>query len=64
MMTVSITINNRPIYCRTVVNRILECGHYICDDGTKIKHNPNDGVIKLAIKALKTIKEVPSGSEK
>lgn len=58
MLTVSILINNKPLFTRTVVNRIKETGHYICDDGTQIKHNPNNGAVKLAIKALKTIKEV------
>lgn len=58
MLTVSIFINNKPIFTRTVVNRIKETGCYICDDGSKIKHNPNNGCVKLAIKALKTIKEV------
>ena len=27
------------------------------DDGTLIKHNPDDGAVKLAIKALTTIHE-------
>jgi len=58
MLTVSISINNNPIYTRMVVNRIKETGYYICDDGSKIKHNPKDGAVKLAIKALKTIKEI------
>ena len=58
MLSVSISINGEPIYTRTVVNRIKEKGGYICDDGTLIKHNPDDGAVELAIKALKTIKEV------
>lgn len=58
MLTVSISINGEPIYTRTVVNRVNETGFYICDDGTKIKHKKSDGAVKLAIKALKTIKEV------
>jgi len=58
MLTVSILINGEPIYTRTVVNRLDEEGAYICDDGTKIKHDPKDGAVKLAIKALKTINEV------
>jgi len=58
MLTVSILINGKPIYTRTVVNRVLETGFYICDDGSKIKHNSDDGAVKLAIKALKTIKEI------
>lgn len=58
MLTVSISVNGEPIYTRTVVNRKKESGVYICDDGSKIKHNMDDGAVALAIKALKTIKEV------
>ncbi len=58
MLTVSIYINERVLYTRTVVNRIEEKGGYECDDGTLIKHDPKDGAVKLAIKALKTIKEI------
>lgn len=58
MLTVSILINGEPIYTRTVVNRIREKGGYESDDGTIIKHDPKDGAVELAIKALRTIKEV------
>lgn len=58
MLTVSILVNGNPIYTRTAVNRISETNSYISDDGSHIKHNPKDGAIKLAIKLLKTIKEV------
>lgn len=58
MLTVSVSINGEPIYTRTVVNRLEEEGAYICDDGSKIAHDPRDGAVRLAIKALKTIKEV------
>ena len=58
MLTVSIFINGSPIYTRTVVNRLEETEHYICDDGSKIKHREADGAVKLAIKALQTIKEI------
>jgi hypothetical protein len=58
MLSVSIFINGRPIYTRSVVNRRREKGVYICDDGTEIKHDPKDGAVKLAIKALKTMKEI------
>ncbi len=53
MMTVSILINGEPLYTRSVVNRIRTKKGYVCDDGTIIKHNPDDGAIKLAIKMLK-----------
>jgi len=58
MLTVTISINKHPIYTRSVVNRLEEEGVYLCDEGSKIKHNPDDGAVELAIKALKTIKEV------
>lgn len=58
MLTVSILINGEPIYTRSVVNRIAKKGGYVCDDGTIIRHDPDDGAVKLAIKALKTIHEV------
>lgn len=58
MLTVSILINNKPLYTRTVINRLQEKGVYLCDDGSEIKHDPEDGAVKLAIKALKTIKEI------
>lgn len=60
MLTVTIFINDRPLFTRTVVNRLDTEKAYLCDDGSKIKHNPRDGAVKLAIKALKTIHEVKS----
>lgn len=59
VLTVSILINGRPLYTRSVVNRLAELGGYVCDDGTLIEHDPADGAIALAIKALGTIREVP-----
>lgn len=61
MLTVTISINAEPIYTRTVVNRLEQCGAYICDDGTRIEHDPADGAVALAIKALQTIHEVRRG---
>jgi 4-hydroxy-3-methylbut-2-enyl diphosphate reductase IspH len=58
MLTVSISVNGEVIYARTVVNRLKEKGVYICDDGSEIIHKTEDGAVKLAIKALETIKEV------
>ena len=57
MISVMILINGNPIMGRSAVNRLKETGFYIGDDGSKIKHNPEDGAVKLAIKMLKTIKE-------
>ena len=59
MLTVSILINGKAIYARSVVNRLVECGKYVCDDGTFIEHDPSDGAVALAIKALQTIREDP-----
>jgi hypothetical protein len=58
MLTVAILINGNPIMARSVVNRLNEKGVYVCDDGTEIQHDPEDGAVALAIKALQTIKEI------
>jgi hypothetical protein len=59
LLTVSILINGQPIYSRSVVNRLKGKGVYVCDDGSLIEHDPADGAVALAIKALKTIHEDP-----
>lgn len=59
MLTVNILINGQAIYARTVVNRLREKGAYVCDDGSLIKHDPKDGAVALAIKALQTIQDNP-----
>lgn len=59
MISVSIAINGEPIYARSCVNRRREHNAYICDDGTHIEHNPDDGAVALAIKMLQTIQENP-----
>jgi hypothetical protein len=45
MLTVSISINGEPIFARTVVKRLAETGAYLCDDGSKIKHDPDEGAV-------------------
>lgn len=61
MITVSISINGEPIFARTAVNTgkklVNGCLVYAVDDGGKVHHNPSRGVVKLAEKLLKTIKE-------
>ena len=57
MIGVYITINGTTIFARTAVNRLKDLGVYVGDDGQEIKHNPNDGAVKLAIKMLETIDE-------
>ena len=59
MIGVYITINGTTIYARTAVNRLREKGVYVSDDGTAIKHNPDDGAVALAIKMLETIEDEP-----
>ena len=68
MITVSILINNKPIFTRTAVKMGLndykgfeemlspEEGYRV-DDGSMIYHNPKDGAVKLAKQMLDTIKE-------
>lgn len=59
MIGVYITINGEPIFARTAVNRLREKGKYVCDDGSLVEHNPEDGPVKLAIKLLETIIDNP-----
>jgi len=53
-----IDVNGRPIVARSVTNRVKETGYYLSDDGTRIKHDPKDGIVRLAIKALEAVKEI------
>jgi hypothetical protein len=55
VLTVSIAINGRPIFTRSVVNRLAEIGYYVSDDGNLIEHNPADGAVELAVKALRGV---------
>lgn len=61
MISVAIMINGNPIMARSAVNKGIEFDdgnvEYLCDDGTIIYHNPDDGAVELAIKLLKTIQE-------
>ena len=59
MITVSILINNEPIYTRSARRQETEKGDntYVTDAGVEIKHKYNDGVIPLAKKILDTIRE-------
>lgn len=53
-------INGNPVMARSVVRMTEnenEC-EYHCDDGSVIKHNPEEGAVALAKKMLDTIKEV------
>lgn len=65
MITVSISVNGRPIYARTAVNKTRDPEtpqddphEYHLDDGSVVMHIPDLGCIELAIKMLKTIKEI------
>jgi len=62
MITVTISINERPIYTRSAVNTTKQDADgktiYAVDDGTEIHHLREDGAVPLAIEMLKTIKDV------
>ena len=61
MITVTILINGQPIYTRSAVNiseGIKTEADYKVDDGTILRHIPEDGAISLVKKMLDTIKEV------
>jgi hypothetical protein len=61
MITVSIFINDTPIYTRSARNVTVDFGQkihsYKLDTGETIKHERGSGAVPLAIKMLKTIKE-------
>ena len=61
MITVAILINGHPIMARSAVNKgcvdSVGRARYSCDDGSHIRHNPNDGAVQLAKKLLDTIVE-------
>jgi len=58
MITASIIINGNPIFTRTAKrSKTANPNEYLLDDGTIIKHQAEDGAVKLAIKMLETIKE-------
>jgi len=61
MITVTILINNNPIHTRSAVRMEDEDAvgkaTYEVDDGSSIRHNPDEGAVALAKKMLDTIKE-------
>lgn len=63
MLTVSITVNGKPVYARSAHRRasrhaIGKEQAYLLDTGEQVFHDPDKGIVVLAIKMLKTIKEV------
>ena len=65
MISVTIFVNNKPIFTRSAVRKYIigknpnsSLASYEIDDGSKITHDMKNGAVKLAIKILKTIKEV------
>ena len=62
MITVTIYINETPLYSRSAINKGIGpdgmLTMYCNDDGKILKHKRSDGAVKLAIKMLKTIKEL------
>lgn len=63
MISVTISINGKPLYHRTAINvspegaRSDEQQEYHVDTGEKIKHIPDRGAVALAKVLLKTIDE-------
>ena len=58
MITVSILINNEPLYTRTAVNQSKKQGEktkYLLDSGKVIWHDRADGSVALAKKMLDDI---------
>lgn len=63
MITVNILINGQPIFARSAHRRTKRHDKngkhaYLTDAGEIVYHDYDDGAVKLAIKLLKTIKEV------
>ena len=63
MMTVAILVNNQPLYTRTIrriINEDVGNGKrcYELDDGSRIWHDPKDGIIELSKQVLDTIEPV------
>lgn len=66
MLSVTICINNQPIFTRTAVRKARlhkradkpdDLHNYLVDDGSMIQHHFSDGAVVLAKKLLDTIKE-------
>jgi hypothetical protein len=62
MLTVAILKNGNPLVARSA--RRTKPGEYLCDDGTVIQHNYDDGAVELAVKLLRTIKETGGDNAK
>jgi len=63
MLTVSITVNGKPVYARSAHRRTSKWAKgkesaYLLDSGEMVYHEYEKGIIPLAIKMLETIKEV------
>lgn len=61
MLTVSILINNHPIFTRSAVNISVDESQpqrYKVDTGEIIEHCSDDGAVSLSHKLLDTIREV------
>lgn len=63
MLTITILVNGKTVYARSAHRRTLKHAKgdeqaYLTDSNTVVYHNPDKGIIPLAIKILKTIKEI------
>ena len=63
MITVDISVNGKTVYARSVVNTGIKGMNndneieYKTDANDIVFHDPDDGILKLATKIIKTIKE-------
>jgi len=63
MLTVNISVNGKSVYTRSAHRRTLRHSKgkenaYLLDTGEQIFHNPDKGIVPLAIKMLETIKQI------
>ena len=58
MITVSVLINGEPVFTRSAVRTYTgKVNRYTCDDGAVIRHEYDQGAVKLAMKMLETFEE-------
>lgn len=63
MLTVTVSVNGKTVYARSAHRRTSRWAKgkeqcYLTDAGDLIYHDPDKGIIKLAGKILKTIKDI------
>lgn len=63
MITVTVSINGKPIITRSARNIEINCSpdslnKYKVDDGRIVYHRPKDGPADLAVKMLQGVKKI------